>query len=108
MVPLVKIVGVISYFLLSLGNCLIVGIIHYEKFGQDSQKRSFTDRIFTFNAWLFICLSFINDTLLEVRSLFGPLGNFPTLLIYYLRSTMMAIPLGQWFIAILGEQNTMF
>ena len=36
-----KIIGLAMYFIGCLGIFLFLGIIHYEKFGQDSQKRSF-------------------------------------------------------------------
>ena len=36
-----KIIGLAMYLFACLGLFLIFGIIHYEKFGQDSQKRSF-------------------------------------------------------------------
>ena len=36
-----KIIGLSMYFIGCLGIFLFLGIIHYEKFGQDSQKRSF-------------------------------------------------------------------
>ena len=36
---LVKVLGVFSFLLGRLGNVFILGIVHYEKFGQDSQKR---------------------------------------------------------------------
>ena len=36
-----KIIGLALYLLGCLGLFLFYGIIHYEKFGQDSQKRSF-------------------------------------------------------------------
>ena len=36
-----KIIGLAMYFIGCLGIILFFGIIHYEKFGQDSQKRSF-------------------------------------------------------------------
>ena len=36
-----KIIGLAMYFIGCLGIILFYGIIHYEKFGQDSKKRSF-------------------------------------------------------------------
>ena len=36
-----KIIGLAMYVTGCLGLFLFLGIIHYEKFGQDSQKRSF-------------------------------------------------------------------
>ena len=40
-----KIIGLAMYFIGCLGIFLFLGIIHYEKFGQDSQKRSFPGSI---------------------------------------------------------------
>ena len=37
----IKIIGLAFYLLGCVGLFLFFGIIHYEKFGQDSQKRSF-------------------------------------------------------------------
>ena len=91
---LIKILGIVSFTLVTFGNSLILGIIHYEKFGQDSRKRSFADQIFTSSCLLFLICSYVNDILLEIRSIFGPIGIGPSMLIYYLRSTMLAIPLG--------------
>ena len=54
--PLVKVIGVLSYFLGRLGNFLLLGIVHYEKFGQDPQKRSLPDRLFTFRSQSFTSL----------------------------------------------------
>ena len=41
----VQFLGILVFILLNMGNCLFLGIIHYEKFGQDPQKRSFPDQI---------------------------------------------------------------
>ena len=78
----------------NIGNVSIIGIAHYEKYGQDSQKRSFADQIFYFNCLHFVFSSFINTTILEIRSLFGPVGDFLTLFYNFLLSQMLAIPLG--------------
>ena len=51
-----KIVGLLVYFLGCLGTFSIIGIINYEKFGQDPQKRSFADQIFAFNCKIFMIL----------------------------------------------------
>ena len=91
---LIKILGIVSFILVTFGNGLILVIVHYEKFGQDSKKRSFADQIFTFSCLLFLIFSYVNDILLEIRSIFGPIGSSASMLIYYLRSTMLAIPLG--------------
>ena len=57
-IPL-KIIAALTYLFGSLGNLLYLGIIHYEKFGQDAQKRSFPDRIFSFNCLIGCVGSFI-------------------------------------------------
>ena len=41
-----KIIGLTMYLIGCLGLFLFFGIIHYEKFGQDSQKRSFPGMCF--------------------------------------------------------------
>ena len=40
-----KIIGFVIYLLAILGISSILGVIHYEKFGQDPHKRSFADLI---------------------------------------------------------------
>ena len=79
---------------LNLGNGFIIVIAFYEKFGQDSQKRSFPDQIFSFNCLHVVFSSFVTSTILVIRSLFGPIGSFLTLFWYFLHSLMLAIPLG--------------
>ena len=49
-----KIVAVIVYFIQCIGLLLILGIAHYEKYGQDPQKRSFQDRMFGY-----VCLNYV-------------------------------------------------
>ena len=71
-----------------------LGIIHYEKFGQDPQKRSFPDRIFSFNILLVIFCSLISDTIIQIRNIFGPVGVNITLLKYYAISVLLTVPLG--------------
>ena len=44
----------LTFFLNRLGSILCLGLVHYEKFGQDSQKRHVTDRIFSFNILQFL------------------------------------------------------
>ena len=64
----VQVIGVLSYFLGRLGNFLLLGIVHYEKFGQDPQKRSLPDQLFTFRSQSFtplivhISLSIMSQT----------------------------------------------
>ena len=61
--PTVKVIGILSYFLGRLGNFLLLGIVHYEKFGQDPQKRSLSDRLFTF--WFQLFTSFMANQLCQ-------------------------------------------
>ena len=118
---LVKMLGIFSFLLGRLGNVFILGIVHYEKFGQDPQKRyvamkkkvkknfvicmsilnifillfrHVTDRIFNFNCLLFIFCSIITNSIILIRTFLGPLYNAVALLRYYIGSTMLSIPLG--------------
>ena len=91
--PLVKVTGLLSYFLGRLGNFLLLGIVHYEKFGQDPQKRSLPDRLFTFSCLLLFFCSIIANTITIVRTFIGPVLNSIALFRYYLTSTLLAIPL---------------
>ena len=81
----VQFLGILVFILLIFGNCLILGIIHYEKFGQDPQKRSFPDQIISAFVWNAITISFINAIILEYRSLFGTVGYFWAIVVYFLR-----------------------
>ena len=90
----IKVVGVLSYVLSNLGNVLLLSIVHYEKFGRDSQKRSLPDRILSFNFILGGFFSVIHSTIVFVRTLFGPVGNAITHLRYYTISSMSSIIYG--------------
>ena len=68
-----KIVGLLIYFLGCLGTFSIIGIINYEKFGQDPQKRSFADQIFAFNCKMFMILFPIFWTIGQIRWIFFPI-----------------------------------
>ena len=82
----VQFLGILVFILLIFGNFLILGIIHYEKFGQDPQKRSFPDQIITDSIlWNAIIVSFINAIILEFRSLFGTVGHLWAIVVYFLR-----------------------
>ena len=67
--PTVKVIGILSYFLGRLGNFLLLGIVHYEKFGQDPQKRSLSDRLFTF--WFQLFTSLMANQLILASKLIG-------------------------------------
>ena len=81
----VQFLGILVFILLNMGNCLFLGIIHYEKFGQDPQKRSYPDQIISALIWNNIAISFINAVILEFRSLFGTVGHFWAIVVYFLR-----------------------
>ena len=87
----IKVVGVLSYFLSNLGDLLLLGIAHYEKFGQDPQKRSLPDRVVSFNIILGVFISVIHSNIIIVRTFFGPVGNAITQLRYYVMSSMYSI-----------------
>ena len=93
-IPL-KIIAALTYLFGSLGNFLYLGIIHYEKFGQDAQKRSFPDRIFSFNCFMAMVGSFIFFTISTIRWIFGPVYYAITTLRYYCISVMLCVPLGK-------------
>ena len=90
----VTIIGITTYILSNLGYVFIIGIAHYEKYGQDPQKRSFQDRLFSFSCLQYVLQSFIKTTLLEFRVLFGPIGNIATSFLYFNYSIALAIPMG--------------
>ena len=69
-----KIFGLIMFLIGCFGILTIIGIIHYEKYGQDPQKRSFSDQIFTFNCKMFMIVSPIFGGLAQIRWIFGPIG----------------------------------
>ena len=93
-IPL-KIIAVLIYLFGSMGNFLYLGVIHYEKFGHDAQKRSFPDRIFSFNCLVGFVGSFIYFTISIIRWIFGPVYYTITTLRYYCISVMLCVPLGK-------------
>ena len=89
-----KIIGFVVYLLGILGISSILGVIHYERFGQDAQKRSFSDQIFSFNCKIFMITWPIVETITQFRWLFGPVGYTMTIFKNYLGSCLLSIPLG--------------
>ena len=87
----IKVVGVLSYVLSNLGNFLLLSIVHYEKFGRDSQKRSLPDQILSFNFMLGSFFSVIHSIIIFVRTLFGPIGIAITHFRYYILYSMRSI-----------------
>ena len=89
-----KIIGFVIYLLGIIGISSILGIIHFEKFGQDPQKRSFADLIFTFNCIMFMITFPIMLTIDQIRWFFGPIGATLAIFKHYLLSSLLCIPLG--------------
>ena len=90
----INVVSVISYLLINFGNLLLLTIVHYEKFGQDPQKRSLPDQILSFNIILSIFMLVPHSIIVMVRTLFGPVGFAVTDFRYYLLSSAFSILLG--------------
>ena len=93
-IPL-KVIAALTYLLGTMGNFLYLGIMHYEKFGQDAQKRSFSDRIFGFNCLVAFVGTSIFFTISTIRWIFGPVYYAVTTLRYYCISVMLCVPLGK-------------
>ena len=93
-IPIVfYIINVVFYIIICIGNLSIIGISHYEKYGQDPQKRSFTDQVFGFGLFVFVVINFISSLLVLMRSFIGPMGNIPALVYFALYSVLLALPL---------------
>ena len=88
-----KIVAVIVYFIQCIGLLLILGIAHYEKYGQDPQKRSFQDRMFGYVCLNYVIMGIIINTSLTIRWLYGPIGHIVTMIYYSLHSIMLGMPM---------------
>ena len=89
-----KIISFIIYFFGMLGISSLLGIIHYEKFGQDPQKRSFADLMFTSNCTTIMIIWPIVETITQIRWFYGPVGYAMTKFKHYLVSCVLSIPLG--------------
>ena len=68
---IVKTMVVVTFFLVNIGNAMLLGVIHFEKYGQDPMKRSFPDRMFANSCWLHVYISFANNLIEEYRALIG-------------------------------------
>ena len=90
---IVKIVGVILYIIICIGNISMIAISHYEKYGQDPQKRSLTDQIFGFGFFVFAIISFTVASIILIKSFVGPIGEIPTIFVYALYSILLGIPM---------------
>ena len=90
----INVVGVISFLLINFGNLLLLTIVHYEKFGQDPQKRSLPDQLLSFNCILANFILVPHSIVIIVRTLFGPVGCAVTDFRYYLISCQFTIMLG--------------
>ena len=89
-----KIFSLIMYLIGCSGIFSVFGIIHFEKYGQDSQKRSFPDQILSYNCKAFMSVSQIFWGIWQIRWLFGPVGYNLAIFQYYLTSSLLLIPLG--------------
>ena len=65
-----KIFSLIMYLIGCLGIFTIFGIIHFEKYGQDCQKRSFPDQILSFNCKMFMIIMPIYWGISQIRWIF--------------------------------------
>ena len=89
-----KIFSLIMYLIGCSGIFSVFGIIHFEKYGQDSQKRSFSDQILSFNGKIFMIVMPIYWGISQIRWIFGPVGYTMAVFRYYLISTLLSFPLG--------------
>ena len=89
-----KIISFIIYFFGMIGISSLLGVIHYEKFGQDPQKRSFADLIFTSNCTTILIIWPIVETITQIRWFYGPVGYAMTKFKHYLVSCVLSLPLG--------------
>ena len=68
---IIKMIVVITFILANIENLMLLGVIHFEKYGQDPMKRSFPDRMFANFCWLHVYVSFVNSIIEEYRTLIG-------------------------------------
>ena len=68
---IVKTIVVVTLVLVNIGNAMLLGVIHFEKYGQDPMKRSFPDRMFANCCWLHVYISFTNCLIEQYRALIG-------------------------------------
>ena len=68
---IVKIILVVTFIMANIGNTMLLGVIRFEKYGQDPMKRSFPDRMFANVCWLHIYVSFINCLIEAYLALIG-------------------------------------
>ena len=86
-----KVFGLVMYLINCFGIFSIFGIIHCEKYGQDPQKRSFSDQIFTFNCIMFMIICPIFGGLTQIRWVFGPIGYTMATFRAQLFTSLMAV-----------------
>ena len=89
-----KIFGLIMYLIGCLGLFSFLGVVHFEKYGQDSQKRSFPDQILSFNLKIYIIFGIVYWGIGQIRWLFGPVGYTMAIFRFYLASSLLCFPLG--------------
>ena len=68
---MVKIFVILTFVLVNIGNASLLGVIHFEKYGQDPMKRSFSDRMFANITWVTIYITFTNSLMEQFRALIG-------------------------------------
>ena len=68
---MVKLTVVVTFVLVNIGNAMLLGVIHFEKYGQDPMKRSFPDRMFANCCWVHVCITFNNVLFEQYRALIG-------------------------------------
>ena len=114
---IVKTIVVVTFVLVNIGNAMLMGVIHFEKYGQDPMKRSFPDRMFANCCWLHVYISFTNCLIEQYRALIGrflfdpfstlkildkrkfvffsgPVGMLPTWIVHFNRNiSMISFPL---------------
>ena len=66
---IVKIIVVVTFIMANIGNTMLLGVIHFEKYGQDPMKRSFPDRMFANVCWLHVYISCTNSLIEVYRAL---------------------------------------
>ena len=67
----VKIIVMVTFIMANIGNTMLLGVIHFEKFGQDPMKRLFPDRMFANVCWLHMYVSFVNSLIEVFLALIG-------------------------------------
>ncbi len=76
-----QILGSVNYVLgLTIGNGLYAGIIHYEHFGGDPQKRTVLNSLTAYGCAMLCCHQLVTGTVTEAFFMEGPVGGIPALI----------------------------